>query len=211
MIFTADNGCSPQAGTAELEAKGHFASGPLRGYKADIWEGGHRVPFFVRWPGRVPAGRTSEQLLCHTDLLATVAELLGEPLPEEAGEDSVSFLPTLLGHDRAPRREAVVHHSINGAFAIRQGAWKLAFAPGSGGWGKPGDAEARRAGLPAVQLYNLAQDLAETRNLQAEQPSVVARLTALLEDYVTRGRSTPGAPRTNDVPVSWQQGHRVSP
>ena len=169
-----------------------------------IYEESLTTPFFARWPGRVPAGRTSDQLLCHTDLLATMAELLGERLPADAGEDSVSLLPALLGRDQAPRREAVVHHSINGAFAIRQGAWKLAFAPGSGGWGKPGDAEARRAGLPAVQLYNLEQDLAETRNLQAEQPAVVARLTALLEDYVTRGRSTPGAPRTNDVPVSWR-------
>jgi len=209
VIFTADNGCSPQAGTAELEAKGHFASAALRGYKADIWEGGHRVPFFARWPGRVPAGRTSDQLICHTDLLATMADLLGERLPDDAGEDSVSLLPALLGRDRAPLREAVVHHSIHGAFAIRQGAWKLAFAPGSGGWGKPGDAEARRAGLPAAQLYDLAQDLAESRNLQAEQPAVVARLTALLEGYVTRGRSTPGAPRPNDVPVSWREPARA--
>jgi arylsulfatase A-like enzyme len=209
VIFTADNGCSPQAGTAALEAKGHFASAQLRGYKADIWEGGHRVPFFARWPGRVPAGRTSDQLICHTDLLATMADLLGERLPDDAGEDSVSLLPALLGRDRAPLREAVVHHSINGAFAIRQGAWKLALAPGSGGWGKPGDAEARRAGLPAVQLYDLARDLGETRNLEAERPEVVARLTALLEGYVTRGRSTPGAPRANDGPVSWRDPART--
>jgi arylsulfatase A-like enzyme len=202
VIFTADNGCSPQAGTAALEAKGHFASAQLRGYKADIWEGGHRVPFFARWPGRVPAGRTSDQLICHTDLLATMADLLGDRLPDDAGEDSVSLLPALLG-------EAVVHHSINGAFAIRPGAWKLAFAPGSGGWGKPGDAEARRAGLPAVQLYDLARDLGETRNLEAEQPAVVASLTALLEGYVTRGRSTPGAPRANDVPVAWREPARA--
>ena len=209
VIFTADNGCSPQAGTAELEAQGHFASGGLRGYKADLWEGGHRVPFFARWPGRVPAGRISDQLICHTDLLATMADLLGERLPDDAGEDSVSLLPALLGRDRAPLREAVVHHSIHGAFAIRQGAWKLAFATGSGGWGKPGDAEARRAGLPAVQLYDLARDLGETRNLEAERPEVVARLTALLEGYVTRGRSTPGAPRANDGPVSWREPART--
>ena len=209
VVFTADNGCSPQAGTAELEAKGHFASARLRGYKADLWEGGHRVPFFARWPGRVPAGRTSDQLICHTDLLATLAELLGERLPEDAGEDSVSLLSALLGRERAPGRDTVVNHSINGAFAIREGAWKLAFAPGSGGWGKPGDAEARRAGLPALQLYDLAQDLAETRNLQGERPEVVARLTALLADQVTRGRSTPGAPRTNDVPVAWSEPART--
>jgi len=205
VIFTADNGCSPQAGTGDLEAKGHFASARLRGYKADIWEGGHRVPFIARWPGRVPAGRTSAQLICHTDLLATLAEMVGEQLPEDAGEDSVSILPALLGRDRAPLREAVVHHSINGAFAIRQAEWKLAFSPGSGGWGKPGDAEARQAGLPELQLYDLANDLAETRNLQAEKPEVVARLTALLDSYVTRGRSTPGASRQNDAAVAWRE------
>jgi len=205
VIFTADNGCSPQAGTDALEAKGHFASARLRGYKADIWEGGHRVPFIARWPGRVPAGRTSSQLICHTDLLATVADMVGERLPEDAGEDSVSILPALLGRDRAPLREAVVHHSINGVFAIRQAEWKLAYSPGSGGWGKPGDAEARKSGLPDLQLYDLANDLAETRNLQAEKPEVVAKLSALLESYVARGRSTPGETRKNDVAVSWRE------
>ncbi len=205
VIFTADNGCSPQAGTDALEAKGHFASARLRGYKADIWEGGHRVPFIARWPGRVPAGRTSSQLICHTDLLATVVDMVGERLPEDAGEDSVSILPALLGRDRAPLREAVVHHSINGVFAIRQAEWKLAYSPGSGGWGKPGDAEARKSGLPDLQLYDLANDLAETRNLQAEKPEVVAKLSALLESYVARGRSTPGETRKNDVAVSWRE------
>jgi arylsulfatase A len=205
VIFTADNGCSPQAGTADLEAKGHFASGSLRGYKADIWDGGHRVPFLARWPGLIAPGRTSTQLICHTDLLATVAEMMGERLPDNAGEDSVSILPALLGRDRAPLREAVVHHSINGLFAIRQGNWKLEFCPGSGGWGKPGDAEARKSRLPELQLYDLANDLAETRNLQAENPEAVAKLTALLESYVTRGRSTPGEPQRNDAAIAWRE------
>ena len=203
VIFTADNGCSPQAGTEELEKKGHFASAKLRGYKADIWEGGHRVPFLVRWPGKVATGRTSAQLICHTDLLATVADMLGEKLPDNAAEDSVSMLPALLGRAAAPLREAVVHHSINGIFAIRQGAWKLAFGPGSGGWAKPGDAAARKAGSPELQLYDLAADLGETVNRQAEKPEEVARLTALLERYVATGRSTPGEPQANDVAVDW--------
>ncbi|MFM8335062.1 MAG: arylsulfatase, partial [Opitutaceae bacterium] len=165
---------------------------------------GHRVPFLARWPGRIAPGRTSSQLICHTDLLATVAELTGERLPDNAGEDSVSILPALLGRDRAPLREAVVHHSINGLFAIRQGNWKLEFCPGSGGWGKPGDADARKSGLPERQLYDLATDLAETRNVHAENPEVVAKLTALLETYVSRGRSTPGEPQRNDVAVAWR-------
>ncbi len=201
VIFTADNGCSPQADTPGLEAQGHFASADLRGYKADIWEGGHRVPFLVRWPGRIAAGTSSAQVICHTDLLATCAELLAAPLPAAAGEDSESFLPALRGLARTPRREAVVHHSIEGKFSIRQGPWKLILAPGSGGWGKPGDPAARAAGLPEIQLYDLERDRAESRNLAADHPAEVARLTALLERYVADGRSTPGPRQTNDAPI----------
>lgn len=209
VIFTADNGCSPAAGTPALEKQGHYASAHFRGYKADIWDGGHRVPFFARWPGRIPAGRHSDQLICHTDLMATCAELLGARLPADAAEDSVSFLPALLGRNQGPQREAVVHHSIHGRFSIRQGPWKLNLCAGSGGWAKPGDAEAQAAGLPPVQLYDLARDPGESRNLQAERPEVVARLRQLLESYVARGRSTPGPEQKNDVAVARPNG--VSP
>ncbi len=201
VIFTADNGCSPQADTPGLEKKGHFASAQLRGYKADIWEGGHRVPFLVRWPARVAAASQNAQLICHVDLLATCADLLGVSLPADAGEDSVSILPALLGRGGAPRRDAVVHHSINGMFSIRQGPWKLEFCPGSGGWGAPGDPAARRAGLAEIQLYDLSRDVAETQNLQAENPATVAQLTALLLRYVADGRSTPGPRQRNDVAI----------
>jgi arylsulfatase A-like enzyme len=202
VIFTADNGCSPAADTSGLEKQGHFASAGFRGYKADIWEGGHRVPFIVRWPGRIQAGTQSDQLICLTDLLATCAELLGTPLPATAGEDSVSILPALLGIARAPLREAVVHHSIEGVFSIRQGPWKLALGPGSGGWGKPSDAEARKNGLPERQLYHLATDPREMKNVEAANPAIVARLYALLTRYVNDGRSTPGPKRANDVAVT---------
>jgi arylsulfatase A-like enzyme len=201
VIFTADNGCSPAAGTPALEQQGHFASGQFRGYKADIWEGGHRVPFLARWPGRIKPASTSAQLICHSDFLATCADLLGAKLPANAGEDSVSILPALLGTDRAPLHEAVVHHSIQGMFSIRQGAWKLALCPGSGGWAAPKDAEARQSGLPEVQLYDLTADPAETKNVHAENPAVVARLRSLLERYVADGRSTPGPKQPNDVAV----------
>jgi arylsulfatase A-like enzyme len=202
VIFTADNGCSPAADTPGLEKQGHFASAQFRGYKADIWEGGHRVPFFARWPGRIKPASTSAQLICHSDLIATCAELLGTTLPANAGEDSVSILPALLGTDRAPLHAAVVHHSIQGMFSIRQGSWKLELCPGSGGWGAPGDAAARKLGLPEVQLYELATDVAETKNVHADNPAVVARLKALLERYVAAGRSTPGQKQQNDVAVS---------
>lgn len=201
VFFTSDNGCSPQAKVDNLEAQGHFPSAQFRGYKADIWDGGHRVPFFVRWPGKVRAGSQCAQLICHADFLATCAEILGARLPRNAGEDSVSILPALLNNDAAPIHEAVVHHSINGRFAIRQGPWKLVLCPGSGGWGRPRDAEAAKQGLPAVQLYDLSTDIAEARNLQAERRDVVERLTELLDQFIADGRSTPGPRQTNDVPV----------
>jgi arylsulfatase A-like enzyme len=202
VIFTADNGCSPQADTPALEKQGHFASGPLRGYKADIWEGGHRVPFFARWPGRIAPGSRSDQVICHTDLMATCAALLGAPLPADAGVDSVSFLPALLGTAHGPGRTSIVHHSIDGRFAIRAGDWKLVFAPGSGGWSAPRDAAARQSGLPELQLYDLGRDLAEAKNLHAENPAIVARLTALLQSQIADGRSTPGPRQANDVAVT---------
>lgn len=201
VVLTSDNGCSPEAGYPELLAHGHDPSMGFRGTKADIFEGGHRVPFFVRWPGVVAAGTTSRQLICLTDLMATCAEILGQRLPEDAAEDSVSILPALEGRDRGPLREAVVHHSINGSFAIRQGDWKLALCPDSGGWSSPRPGTREAAGLPPIQLYNLASDPAERQNLHDRHPEVVARLTALLEKYVADGRSTPGPARQNDVKV----------
>ena len=196
VFFTSDNGCSPSAKFSELAAKGHHPSGPLRGMKADIFDGGHRVPFIARWPGKIPAGSSSDQIICLNDLIATSAEVTGVKLPENAGEDSVSLLPVLLGKQVAPLHEAIVHHSIDGSFAIRQGQWKLELCAGSGGWSspKPGKEE---HGLPPTQLYDLASDIAEQHNLVAEKPEIVERLTKLLEKYVADGRSTPGAPQAN--------------
>jgi arylsulfatase A-like enzyme len=202
VFFTSDNGCSPVAKVDKLEAQGHFASAQFRGYKSDIWDGGHRVPFFVRWPGKVKPGSQSAQLICHTDLIATCAEILGTRLSDNAGEDSVSLLPALLGKDTAPIHEALVHHSIAGRFAIRQGQWKMEFCPGSGGWGKPGDAAAKRQGLPDIQLYDLTTDIGETKNVQAERRDIVERLTKLLKQTVSNGRSTPGPKLANDVPIA---------
>ncbi|HEX3998009.1 MAG TPA: arylsulfatase [Pirellulales bacterium] len=201
VIFTSDNGCSPAAGVDKLEAKGHYPSAEFRGYKSDIWDGGHRIPFIVRWPGQVKAAAASDQLTCLTDLLATCADLVGDKLPDNAGEDSVSILPALLGRDKAPLREAVVHHSIDGLFAIRQGPWKLEFCPGSGGWSTPHDAQATKAGLPEIQLYNMRGDVGERTNVEADHRDIVRRLTKLFERYVAEGRSTPGATQSNDVRV----------
>jgi arylsulfatase A len=206
LVFLAsDNGCAPYAGVKGMEAAGHFPSAGLRGYKSDIWDGGHHVPFMVRWPGVVKPGTSNSQTVCLNDLIATCAEILGDKLPDNTAEDSVSLLPLLQEKAPHPGREAVVHHSIFGAFAIRDGNWKLEFCPGSGGWSAPKPGSAAEKGLPPIQLYDLAADAAEKKNVQAENPAVVQRLTALMEKYVADGRSTPGAPQKNDVNLSLKQ------
>ncbi len=201
VIVASDNGCSPAAQFSELRAKGHEPSGPLRGAKADIFEGGHRIPLVVRWPGRVKAGTRSDRLVCLNDVFATCAEIIGKPVPPDAAEDSISFLPVLEGRSGAPMRETLVHHSIDGSFAVRQGGWKLELCPDSGGWSRPVPGGPASAKLPPTQLYDLARDPAETDNIAAAHPEVVARLTGLLERYITEGRSTPGPSRSNTGPV----------
>jgi len=210
VIFTSDNGCSPQADFPALLEKGHDPSYVFRGHKADIWDGGHRVPFIVRWPGKIPAGTTSDQLVSLVDLTATCAEIIGVKLPNNAAEDSVSFLPVLHGKTDRPVRDALVHHSISGKFSIRQGRWKLELCPGSGGWSAPRDAQAAEQGLPSIQLYDMNLDPGERQNVQADHPDVVKELTTLLEQYVARGRSTPGAPQKNNASIDiWKQSAKA--
>lgn len=194
VIFTSDNGCSPAAGTAKLEKAGHFASAQFRGYKSDIWEGGHHVPFIARWPGKVKAGSQNAQLIGLGDLMGTCAEITETTLPDTAAPDSISLLPALTGTKATTLRESLVHQSIAGKFAIRSGPWKLCLCAGSGGWSKGGDKE-------PVQLYDLTADPGETTNLAAKEPEIVARLTAMLHRQITEGRSTPGPKLTNDVEV----------
>lgn len=191
VFVTSDNGCSPNADYPELLSKGHNPSGIYRGTKADIFEGGHRVPFLVRWPGKVSAGTQFNQTICLNDIFATCAAIVGATIPANAGEDSVSFLPALTGKTREALREATVHHSIQGAFAIRQGDWKLCLCPDSGGWSVPRPGKDDVSRLPPVQLYNLKDDISEQHNVQAEHPEIVERLTKLLEKYKSEGRSIP--------------------
>ena len=200
VIFTSDNGCAPYIGVDKLEKQGHFPSADRRGYKADIWDGGHHIPFIARWPGKIKPATRSEQTICLTDLMATCAEIVGAKLPDTAGEDSVSILPLLLGKAQVPPRVPVVHHSINGAFAIRQGPWKLELCAGSGGWSKGGDP------AQTTQLYDMSQDVGEMANQADAHPEIVEQLTKLLDKYVADGRSTPGAPQQNDVKIVIRKG-----
>ncbi|MGJ8725357.1 MAG: sulfatase family protein [Roseibacillus sp.] len=202
LVVTSDNGCSKAANFKNLESHGHFASAQYRGSKADLWEGGHRVPFLVKWPQTIKAGSVSNVLTCQTDLLATCAELLGKELPPNAGEDSESILPILKGESAEFSRKGVVHHSVSGHFSYRLGKWKLLLAKGSGGWTKPSEKDmAKVTDAPEGQLYDLEADPGEQNNLYIENPEVVDKLMAQLKEEVANGRSTAGPKQENDIPV----------
>lgn len=202
VIFTSDNGCSPAANFPELLQAGHNPSYLFRGAKADIYEGGHRIPLMIRWPARIAPAKTA-QTVCLGDLIATMADLLGVCLPESTAEDSVSNLPLWLGADR-PLREAIVHHSIDGSFSIRQGRWKLALCPGSGGWSDPVPGE-ESSDAPPFQLFDMEADVSERVNVIAQHPEIARPLRQLLARYVRRGRSTEGTPGKNTGEPYWQQ------
>lgn len=198
VIFTSDNGGlyhywkPKEADDVEhydvsrrgryVQQFGHQGNAHLRGTKADIWEGGHRVPFIVRWPGRTPEGSVSNELIDLTDLLATCAALLNRELPAGMGEDSRNALPALLDVKPAESvRDFAVHHSLWGAFAIRKGPWKMIPQRGSGGFTAPRELDPKEVGGPPGQLYNLQEDPSETKNLWNQHPDIVASLSELLE------------------------------
>lgn len=178
VFFTSDNGATPDnAATLTTRGAGHNPHRPWRGTKADIWEGGHRVPFIASWPGVTPPGTKCDEPVCLNTLLATAAELTQTALPAGAAPDSYSIAPLLRGTPAAqPTHPFIIHHSINGTFAIRQGQWKLIEGKSSGGWSKDKPVETDG------QLYDLASDPSETQNLYAEKPEITAKLTAVLRE-----------------------------
>lgn len=201
VIFTSDNGCSPQANFPLLREAGHDPCAGFRGHKADLYEGGHRVPLVVRWPGRVGAGTRTDALASLTDMYATFAEITGQAPPAHGAEDSASWLPLFDG-GASGARTSLICHSISGHFAYREGPWKLMVARGSGGWSAPTEAAAAKQDLPHVQLYHLERDPSESTNLAAEEPERVRSMLAELEAETERGRSTPGPESPNDREVS---------
>ena len=205
VFFSSDNGCSsgPSKSTKLAKEYDHYTSANLRGYKGSNFEGGTRVPFIVRWPGVVPAGSTCDRMVCQVDYMATVADVLGIEMPEEAGVDSVSFLPLLKDPKAVLPRESLILHNYYGEFSFRQGAYKLILAPGNGhGFGGgPSDTEAIKRGDPMVQLYNLENDLAESVNLAEKQPEHVQNMTERMVKEIRQGRTTPGRPLKNDVEI----------
>lgn len=202
VFFTSDNGCSyPAAKGKQLEEQGHFPSAQFRGSKSDIWEGGHRIPFIIKWPGKVPPNSENDELVCLTSLMATVAEITGAGISDTAGEDSFSILPLLTDATASTNHDVVVHHSIHGKFSIRKGKWKLELNPGSGGWSNIKDPNARKMGMPEVQLYDMMADEEEQHNVHDKYPELVKELTDELVAVVNKGRSTQGEAQSNDVSI----------
>jgi len=204
IIFTSDNGFAPAANLKEQQEFGHAPSYHFRGYKADIFDGGHRIPFIVKWPKQINPGTRSDETICLTDLMSTVGAIVKENISDHSAEDSYNILPILLGETlEAPLREATVHHSVEGVFSIRQGKWKLIFGPGSGGWSQPKPQKARKDKLPLMQLYNLDNDISEKNNIADQYPKIVENLTKLMEQYIKNGRSTPGKSQKNEGEITY--------
>ncbi|CAA6680260.1 Unannotated [Lentimonas sp. CC4] len=197
VLFGTDNGCHQKP--EKFLKYGHSVSGPLRDMKASIHDGGHRIPFIVRWPHIIEAGMQSDQLICMTDVFATFAEYFAFDVSDNTAEDSISFLSTLQGADSNVSRETIIHHDARGRFAIRDGDWKLIL--------RADDKVENAAGQEGeVQLYNMAEDIKETDNLANEHPEKVETLLALLEKQVADGRTAPGALQSNDATVDiWKK------
>ncbi|MEO2144740.1 MAG: sulfatase-like hydrolase/transferase [bacterium] len=200
VIFSSDNGPEVPTVISMRNDHGHDGARPWRGVKRDNWEGGHRVPFIARWPGKIPSGSRSEQTICLTDLMATLASLAGAELSHDSAEDSYDFLPALLQTDggTAPRKYTL-HQTISLALAIRRGPWKYLDHRGSGGndysregrWGMKPYALTEKAPEAPGQLYRLDKDPGETTNLYFEHPAIVKELKAKLEEFKASGRSAP--------------------
>lgn len=199
VIFTSDNGPEVTSVVHMRADHGHDGAKPWRGMKRDNWEGGHRVPFLVRWPGRVKAGTTSSQLTSLTDVMATVADIIGAKLPDNAAEDSFSMLPALLDEARTPIRPYLLQQAFGGArtLSIRRRDWKYLDHAGSGGNRYENDPGLKPFHLPDTapeapgQLYDLATDPGEKTNLYHARPEVVTEMRMLLEQSKASGRSRP--------------------
>lgn len=202
LVFTSDNGCAPAIDISVLERQGHYPSYIYRGYKTDIYDGGHRIPLIVTWGDRLAPERNSS-LLCLTDFYATFAQMTGHSLSYDEAEDSYSFWNVISGHGKSARKD-IIHLSGKGALALREKNSKLIFYAGSGGQSYPTAAELD--GLPDMQLYDMEADPGETHNLIGERRYArkVARLRKKMRGYVDNGRSTPGKPVPCESVTNWE-------
>ncbi|TWU35801.1 Arylsulfatase [Novipirellula aureliae] len=203
VIFTSDNGPEVPTVYHMRHDYGHDGARPWRGVKRDNWEGGHRVPFIVRWPGQVAAGATSSELTSLTDVMATVAEINDTVLPNDSAEDSFSILPALLESERdKPIRPYLLQQGFGGKkyLAIRRGRWKYLAHKGSGGNNYATHPQLIEYALPDTapdaegQLFDLQSDPGETKNLAASHPEIAEGLRSLLQESISSGRSAPVRP-----------------
>ncbi|UBM59087.1 arylsulfatase [Marinilongibacter aquaticus] len=198
VVFTSDNGCSPHADFEELARLGHDPSYIFRGTKADIYEGGHRVACFLRWPEKIKQPQIIDEPISMVDFMATFASIVQYTFKDDEAEDSFDLSGLLFKQPKpSPKRESLVMHSINGSFSIRKGHWKLEMCPGSGGWSFPRPGK-QTEDLARIQLYDLREDIAETQNVASVHPEVVEALRSELKKIVGNGRSTPGKAQEND-------------
>ena len=195
FIFASDNGCGANVDYPGLIAHGHNPSYIYRGCKGDIWEGGHRIPYIVKYPGVIPEGTVCGQMVSLSDIMATWSECFELPLPDNAGEDSISHYCLWKG-ENCQVREDIVMSSLNGSLSLREGPWKLELCPGAGG---PSDVMNKTdlRTLPKFQLYHMTGDVGERYNLYEKQPEIAERLRLKLIKYIEDGRSTPGEKQEN--------------
>ncbi|MFI3302389.1 MAG: arylsulfatase [Rikenellaceae bacterium] len=211
VVFTTDNGCSTTAKFDELHALGHYPSYIFRGNKADLYDGGHRVPCLVQWPAGIKAGSRLDQTICMTDFFSTFAEIAGLEVADNEGEDSFSLKRVFDDTSYTEQiRKATVHHSITGEFTVRCGDWKLLASPSSGGWSFPRPSNKKTLeGLPSVQLYNMKNDPGEKNNVQDQHPEKVKEMFEILRKIIADGRSTEGELQANEVRMPWTHLNQV--
>lgn len=198
ICFSSDNG--PEDLTEKYKEQfGHSSTWRYRGRKRDNWEGGHRVPFIVSWPGTIEEGAVCERFVELADFTATVANITGAEIPDNAAEDSYNMFPLWLGEDAPDYRKFAIHHSCDGKWAIRKGRWKVLLHHGSGGRGVRKESEA------PVQLYNMDIDPFETNNVYCDHPEIIKEIKQLCIDSIQNGRTTPGPKQPVEVNGEWKQ------
>lgn len=208
FMFMSDNGCSGVADYPLLLSQGHNPSYVFRGMKADIYEGGHRVPTIFSWPAKYAERQNCDQMVCLSDLFATFADLMGYKLPDHAAEDSFSLISLLDGSD-TPVRDTIVHSCGDGSFSIRNREWKLELCRGAGGFGNAHIPDPSTSEEVPYQLYDLNADIGERCNRAAEYPDLVATLKQELIQIIEVGRSTPGPKQENAPVTSWPQYEKL--